>query len=283
MLLGSKQFYVLLLIYSWTLWGLGILRAESQEPAVTWIPHKQVAPLPAQASEEQLRFLPLFHFTPGTCLPAPAIDHDGRVGAGLKASGPMNGDCLAFDAGNIYTQSLAIGPYRVHAYALYFPKDGSQPNSIGGHRHDWEHVMIWTQDDEVFQVTFRQHSGWYTMPIEHVRHEGPRVIVYVAKAKHGFYHAPNNGPGGFLEGLCYFCDTRARSGLIWNAPHRLVAFESMSPYQQYILQQRIWGSANSPFRPDVFAPSAAAVFQGEICRDRGCQCKPEAGTCPGWP
>ncbi len=257
------------------------LRGETSE--ISWIPHNEVALLPASASEEQLRFLPIFSFTEGTCFPAPAIDGEGRLGAGLKASGKMNGDCLAFDQANIYVQSLSLGPYRVHAYALYFPKDGSNPNSVGGHRHDWEHVLVWTENDQVQQVTFRQHSGWYTMPLRHVKHSGSRVLVYVAKAKHGLYHSRNNGPGGLLEGLCYFCDTRSDPGLLWDAPHRLLAFETMTPFQQYVLRQSIWGSANSPFRDDVFPASAKAILEGETCRGRGCQCNSEEGSCPGFP
>ncbi len=269
------------LLASFSFFLLG--HAFAGSPQIQWIPHNQVELLPPAASEEQLRFLPLFSFTNGTCLPAPAIDAEGRLSAGLKASGRMNGDCLGFDQANVYTQSLTVGPYRVHAYALYFPKDGSNPNSAGGHRHDWEHILVWTQDDEITQVTFRQHSGWYTMPIEHVRRQGSRILVYVAKAKHGFYHSRNNGPGGFLEGLCYFCDTRDEPGLIWDAPHRLVSFESMTAVQQDILQQNIWGSANSPFRPDVLTANASAIFAGAICRDRVCQCKPDEGKCPGFP
>lgn len=251
--------------------------------APEWINHDAIAPLPAAASEEQLRFLPIFIFTHGTCLPAPAIDAEGRLGAGLKASGRMDGKCPKYDAANIYVQSLDRGEQRVHVYALYFPKDGSNPNSSGGHRHDWENVLIWTSEGRVTDITFSQHGGYYSLPADKVRFEGERPLIFVGKAKHGMYHGPNNGPGGLIEGLCYFCDTRSDPGLRWFAPHRLLAFESMSERQQELLQSNIWGSANSPFRLDGFSQLAASVAEGQRCKSIGCQCDEAKGSCPGFP
>ena len=273
---------------SWSLAFFTLMSFTPLAPAltpqdITWIPHDQVGLLDAHADENQLQFLPLIVFAKGTCFPASAIDSQGRLGAGLKASGKMNGNCLAFDKANIYTQSLNFGTVDAHLYALYFPKDGANPNSAGGHRHDWEHVIVWTDHEEITQVTFFQHSGWYTMPSKHVKKLDQRAVVYIGKAKHGFYHSRNNGPNGFIEGLCYFCDTREDNGLVWDAPHRLVAFESLEPLQKELLQATLWDHANSPFRPDVFAAQAQAILGGELCRDRGCQCNIDQGSCPGFP
>ena len=248
-----------------------------------WINHDAINPLPPAASEDQLRFLPVFAFTDGTCLPASTFNSEGELGGGLKASGKMDGECLGYDAANIYVQTAQVGEQKVYLYALYYPKDGSMPNSVGGHRHDWEHVLIWTKDGVASDVTFSQHSGWYTLNREKIRWEDTHAVVYVGKAKHGMYHGPNNGPGGISEGLCYFCDTRTDPGLRWFAPHRLVAFESMTPRQQELLQADIWGSANSPFRTDLFPARPLAIAAGELCHDRGCSCDLEKGSCPGFP
>lgn len=255
--------------------------AAAQQPI--WVNHNAFGPLPGRATEEQLRFLPTFIFTKGTCLPAPVFDAEGRLGSGLKASGKIDGNCLAFDQANIYTQTLPIGDYRVHAYALYYPKDGSVPNGAGGHRHDWEHVLIWTLHDEISQVTFSQHAGWYTLAADKIKTDGTHARVYVGKAKHGMYHGRNNGPGGFMEGICYFCDTRSDPGLPWYAPHRLLAFEELSPYQRQLLQSSLWDKANSPFRVSGFRAHAQSILNGEWCRDRGCQCDADTGSCPGFP
>ena len=248
-----------------------------------WINHNSITPLPGAASDDQLRFLPVFVFTHGTCLPAASFNSEGELGGGLKAAGKMDGKCLGYDAANIYTHSVEIGEQVVHIYALYYPKDGSTPNSVGGHRHDWEHVLVWTTAGIATDLTFSQHSGWYTLSRDHIRWEDSHPVVYVGKAKHGMYHSPNNGPGGITEGLCYFCDTRSEPGLRWLAPHRLLAFDSLTSRQQELLQSEIWGSANSPFRPDLFPTRPNAIAAGEHCHDRGCECDRATGSCPGFP
>ena len=251
---------------------------------VTWIDHDKVQPLAGSASREQLRFLPVFVLSAGTCMPSAAFDREGRLGRGLAASGPRNGLCPALDQANIYTRSLTLGEDTIHTYALYFPKDGANPNRVAGHRHDWERVYVWVRGGQVTQVTYGQHAGWYTMPFSKLHQEGgTHPVVYVGRAKHGMYHSRNHGPGGLWEGICYFCDTREEPGIRWLAPHRLLAYESLSNAEQRILRSELWEHANSPFRDDNFAPQLNLMHQGKMCQSFGCQCHPEKGSCPGFP
>ena len=47
-------------------------------------------------------------------------------------------------------------------YASYFEKDQAVPgSSLGGHRHDWEHVISWVNQatNQVEYVTTTQHAA----------------------------------------------------------------------------------------------------------------------------
>jgi hypothetical protein len=252
-------------------------------PQVTWLEPDAVAPLPGQATAEQLHFLPVFVLSKGSCMPATAIDALGRLSAGLPAKRKMDGGCLPFGRANIYTQSLTVGERTAHLYAVYFPKDGAYPYGAGGHRHDWEYVIVWTSERAVTAVTFAQHSGWYTMPRDRIRLQDEHPVVFVGRAKHGMYHGRNRGPGSFWDGICYFCDTRQDPGLPWFAPDLLVDVDSLPEQSQALLSLRLWDRANSPFRDDAFRANARAIDAGEVCRDLGCRCKAPKLSCPGFP
>lgn len=259
-----------------------LTRAQDEEAPV-WAHHDQITPLPGAATPEQTRHLPIFAFTPGTCMPSAAVDAASRLGSGLKASGRMNGHCPREFTANIYTKTLVFGDVTAIAYALYFPKDGSNPGSVGGHRHDFEYVIVWVKDQEITGITFNQHRGWYTMPRQHLLFVDDRAVVMVGKAKHGMYHTRNDGPGGLIEGICYFCDTREFPGLSWLGLTALVDVEQLAPKTQHLLSLPLWGKANSPFRADVFAANARSIAEGALCRDRGCKCDVQTGRCPGFP
>jgi hypothetical protein len=252
-------------------------------PQVTWVEPDAIAPLPGRATAEQLHFLPVFVLSEGSCMPASAIDALGRLGKGLPAKRTMDGGCLPFGRANVYTQSLTVGDRTAHIYAVYFPKDGASPYGAGGHRHDWEHVIVWTRDLEVSAVTFAQHSGWYTMPRDRIRLQGEHPVVFVGRAKHGMYHGRNRGPGSFWDGICYFCDTRQDPGLPWFAPDLLVDVDSLPEHSRALLGLRLWDRANSPFRDDVFRANARTIDGGDSCRGLGCLCKAAKRGCPGFP
>ena len=260
-----------------------VCASSDQGSDVIWIRSDAVQKIPGQANDDFKRFLPVFVFSDGGCFPAAAIDAEGRIGEGLPHTSKMNGGCLPPDQANIYTHNLTFDDRKVYAYALYFPKDGGDPYGVGGHRHDWEYIMVWTHDHRVVSVTFLQHSGWYTLERDQLELEDEHAVVYVGRAKHGMYHVYNQGPGGILAGICYFCDTRQTPGIRWLAPTALVSFESLAESSRALLMRRLCGRANSPFRPDRFLSEAEAVYSGEKCRNLGCRCRSQDGQCPGFP
>jgi hypothetical protein len=66
-------------------------------------------------------------------------------------------------------------------YAYYFEKDVNLEHVCGvgaGHRHDWEHVVVWVKNDEAKYVATSAHGKYHVYPAEDVRWEDthPKVV-----------------------------------------------------------------------------------------------------------
>ncbi|TDO58907.1 necrosis inducing protein (NPP1) [Kribbella sp. VKM Ac-2571] len=82
-------------------------------------------------------------------------------------------------------------------YASYFEKDQAVPgSSLGGHRHDWEHVISWVNQstDQVDYVTTTQHSSQVTYTRSQVRFDGshPKVVYHKDGAGTHFFRLANS-------------------------------------------------------------------------------------------
>ena len=66
-------------------------------------------------------------------------------------------------------------------YASYFEKDQATlgPAAIG-HTHDWEHVMVWINDNQVKYVSVSQHTGYKVAPASEIRFDGthPKIVYH---------------------------------------------------------------------------------------------------------
>ncbi|APA09172.1 hypothetical protein SS1G_03080 [Sclerotinia sclerotiorum 1980 UF-70] len=95
------------------------------------------------------RFEPYLHIAHG-CQPYSAVDGYGNTSGGLQDTGNISAGCRDQAKGQTYVRGAWSGGKYGIMYAWYFPKD--QPaagNVVGGHRHDWEYVVIWTNNPEV--------------------------------------------------------------------------------------------------------------------------------------
>ncbi|OWZ20440.1 Necrosis inducing protein NPP1 [Phytophthora megakarya] len=85
-----------------------------------------------------LKFKPQLNIESG-CRSYPAVDESGNTNKGLsvlsfrKCDGPSLGS-------QIYGRATTYEDYYAIMYAWYFPRDRK---GIIGHRHGWEHVIIW--------------------------------------------------------------------------------------------------------------------------------------------
>lgn len=125
-------------------------------------------PLPASADELDKKFQPAMDYDTDGCYPTPAIGPEGYVNGGLEPSGSLSGDCHEtsdLDTANMYSRSKCNNGWCAVAYALYFEKDQVVTGAdTFGHRHDWEHAVVWVQDDQAKFVAASRQRGFSIRP-----------------------------------------------------------------------------------------------------------------------
>ena len=109
-------------------------------------------------------FEPAFDYDSDGCYPTPAIGRDGTIAPGLALGGHMNGQCRdSWDLDNVnaYSRVKCNNGWCAYMYDLYFEKDQAAfgPGSAG-HRHDWEHVVVWVQGDWGVYVAASAHGKY---------------------------------------------------------------------------------------------------------------------------
>ncbi|POM59592.1 Necrosis inducing-like protein NPP1 type [Phytophthora palmivora] len=130
---------------------------------VVALDHDQVHPFgqptPVSVSDKAaVKFKPQIHITNG-CHPYPAVNAAGETSGGLKTQG-----CKGSGWGSqVYGRSTWYKGRWAIMYSWYFPKDS--PSTGLGHRHDWEHVIVWIDNPAVLNpkilaVTPSAHSGY---------------------------------------------------------------------------------------------------------------------------
>ncbi|KAH8897221.1 necrosis and ethylene-inducing protein [Thozetella sp. PMI_491] len=110
-------------------------------------------------------FSPLLHIAHG-CQPYPAVNDNGDTSGGLQDTGSSTGGCRDQSKGQTYARAGTVDGKTVVMYSWYFPKD--QPNSgdtVGGHRHDWENIVIQVDDPnaatpKIINAAASSHSGF---------------------------------------------------------------------------------------------------------------------------
>jgi hypothetical protein len=142
--------------------------------------------LPASAGGYESTFSPAYDYDTDGCYATAAIGPDGTLATGLNPTGALNGNCRDasdLDNSQTYARSKCNNGWCAIVYASYFEKDQALPGSpLGGHRHDWEHVVSWVDQgaDQVEYVTTTQHGTRKTYPRSQVRFDGthPKVVYH---------------------------------------------------------------------------------------------------------
>ena len=135
------------------------------------------SPLPPKSSRLEKTFQPAFDYDRDSCYPVPAISAGGEVATGLPLSGTVASKCRTasrLGSTNSYSRYKcdAGSGWVGIVYTLYFEKDQVSwgPGSLG-HRHDWEHVVVWVRVGRASSAT------------------GPAKVTsevrYVATSRHG--------------------------------------------------------------------------------------------------
>ncbi|ETP37239.1 hypothetical protein F442_14938 [Phytophthora nicotianae P10297] len=132
------------------------------------ISHDAVVPFaqPTATTTEQkagVKFKPQIHISNG-CHPYPAVDANGNTSGGLKPTGSSSAGCKGSGYGSqVYGRVATYNGVYAIMYSWYFPKDS--PVTGLGHRHDWEHVVVWVDDikldsPSIIAVSPSAHSGY---------------------------------------------------------------------------------------------------------------------------
>ncbi|MCD7445556.1 NPP1 family protein [Streptomyces lincolnensis] len=139
--------------------------------------------LPANAETAEKTYQPAFDYDTDGCYPTPAIGPDGTINGGLNPTGSLSGDCRDasdLDNTNSYSRSKCNSGWCAYMYGLYFEKDQAiAGSSIGGHRHDFEHVVVWVQNGTIQYVSTSNHGSFTVTAASGVRFDGTHAkIVY---------------------------------------------------------------------------------------------------------
>ncbi|MBW5466938.1 hypothetical protein GPJ61_03475 [Brevibacillus formosus] len=143
-----------------------------------------ISSLPQNASQVELEFAPLYDYDKDGCYATSAITPEGRTNPGLALGGDVNGKCRdprQLENSNTYSRSKTNNGWTAIMYASYFEKDQSTLGpAASGHRHDWEHVVVWIQDNQIQYVSRSEHRGWKVDPRSNVRFENnhPKVVYH---------------------------------------------------------------------------------------------------------
>ncbi len=157
------------------------------------------AGLPASAEALETRWQPAYDYDTNGCYPTPAIGADGTLNGGLKPAGSLSGEChdlSDLDHTNGYSRYKCNNGWCAVAYGLYFEKDQALANSgIGGHRHDWEHVVVWVQNDQAKFVSTSAHGDFVVHDGAAVRWEGthPKIVYHKDGASTHVFRLGNPG------------------------------------------------------------------------------------------
>ena len=215
--------------------------------AVPWPGSAVAAPptvLPSNATADEWKWLPAFDYDTDSCYPSVAIGTDGTLNGGLKPTGSVTGNCRTsahLNNTNSYSRVKCNNGWCAYMYALYFEKDQASPGI--GHRHDWECVVVWVQNDQAKYVSTSAHGDFKTYTSDKVRWSGPQAKIVYHKdgaSTHAFRLAGSND------------EPPENANHRWERPP-LVGWNGYRPeWLRDKLSNANWGKANFPLKDANF-------------------------------
>ncbi|EGZ29376.1 hypothetical protein PHYSODRAFT_468315 [Phytophthora sojae] len=211
------------------------------------IDHDQVKPFAQPESvtiseKAAVKFKPQLHITNG-CHAYPAVDEAGQTSGGLKTKGAPSAGCKGSGWGSqVYGRSGWYQDVWAIMYCWYFPKD--EPSSGIGHRHDWEHVVVWIDNPDV---------------------ENPKILAGTPSAHSGYHkYAPPNA--GTVDGVT----TKVAFESHWPMDHALDSTTEGGDFQDLIMWDQLTDNARRALNSVSFGsadtPMNDGNFQAELGR-----------------
>ena len=196
-------------------------------------PHDSISPLTHGANATLNRFLPKLDRN-SACYPYTAVDENGNYNSGLADSGGESSQCSSTNNQQVYTRNTRINN-NTHAvmYAYYFPKDNGLIVPSIGHRHDWEHVIVFIENlgnearEEIVGAAYSAHGG--VSVTTNPNRDGKHIYIN--------YDFNGSVTHSFTEG---------REGS--NNNHVLISYNRIPQAAKDTLNNQNFGSAIVPFR-----------------------------------
>ncbi|KAI9150736.1 NLP effector protein 10 [Paramyrothecium foliicola] len=146
--------------------SVAFLSALAQVQGAPTTPAKRdvISALPGSASDLENKFQPLLDFDSDGCYNTAAIDPSGNTNPGKDATGTPEGQCRdppQLENSNAYSRARCNNGFCAIMYEYYFEKDQAVLGSfLGGHKHDWENIVVFTQGETVVRVAPSCHGGY---------------------------------------------------------------------------------------------------------------------------
>ncbi|GMF32958.1 unnamed protein product [Phytophthora fragariaefolia] len=213
------------------------------------IDHDQIVPftqpVPTSTSQKTaVNFKPQLHITNG-CHPYAAVDADGNTSGGLSPTGSSSAGCKGSGYGSqIYGRSAWYNGVWAIMYSWYFPKDS--PASGFGHRHDWEHAVVWLNNPavtspEILAVSTSAHSGYtvyYPPSSDYLDGSSAKIDYYsVLLINHAFRMTSDTGK-----------------------TQELIMWDQLTDTARMALENTDFGDANVPFKNANFETKLANAW-----------------------
>lgn len=221
-------------------------------------PPQPHAPLDRNATDGAIRYQPVIDFDKSACYHTAAIFRDSALNAGLELCPKSdsrcqnevnkgNDACQQLDRianGNVYVREKCTDDgWCFYLYAYYAEKDEPGDLSPGaGHKHDWEHIVVWTQHGAVKLVGWSAHGNYnidFTQHVDEWEGDHPKFVIHRDK---GSTHAFRKAKSGEKP--------ENKSGVWVKAP--LLSLEKMDENLKNKMLGNNWGSAHMDLLDDRF-------------------------------
>lgn len=111
-------------------------------------------------TEGALKWQPVLDWDKDVCYQTSAIDTNGNINPGLDpriSVGECRDQSRQYNC-NTYAREHCNHGWCVYMYGYYSEMDRAVLDA-GGHRHEWEHVMVWTRGGQAWSVMWSAHSN----------------------------------------------------------------------------------------------------------------------------
>ncbi|EHK19815.1 uncharacterized protein TRIVIDRAFT_46830 [Trichoderma virens Gv29-8] len=198
-------------------------------------------PLGENATPGALKYQPVIDFDKSACYNTAAITRDGHCNDGLEIG---QGDCRQLDRlynSNTYVREKCTNDgWCFYLYGYYFEKDEGGALAHG-HKHDWEHLAVWTLNNEAKYLGWSAHGNYKVNKPNSVEWQGnnPKFVVERDMATtHAFRRAEGNEPPENASGKWY-CSP-------------LVSLERMDGALKEKMLTHDWGNAHPDLTDERF-------------------------------